>query len=243
MKLKAIIVEDEPHSLLALEGLIQESNADIQIVATVDTVKKAVKVIQETSPDLVFLSIELSEENGFQLFEYFEITPFETIFTTAFTHYAVKAFRFSPIDYLLKPIQKTSLLQAMERVATKCINKSASNSEITTVVQLGKLALPTNEGYLFIDLAEIICCEAQGNYTEFHLSNQEKILISKTLKVYEDTLSPFNFFRISRSHLINVKHVRKYGNQKNPIISMNSGIELVLSETRKESFMDLIAGI
>ncbi|MEM1319528.1 MAG: LytTR family DNA-binding domain-containing protein [Bacteroidota bacterium] len=244
MDLKAIIVEDEDNSRITLFNMITNFCEGVKVVEQVDSVKTAVTAIREYQPDLVFLDIEMPEQNGFKLFDYFESPDFDIIFTTAYNQYAVRAFRFAAIDYLLKPINLEELRESIKKVAEKRQYEKSSR-RINLLREnlnnfINKLALPTNDGYIFIELKEIIHCEAQGNYTVFHLISSDKVVISKTLKVYSELLEEFNFFRINRSNLINLNHVRKYGRQKSPMITLSSGVSLVLSETRKKEFLERI---
>ncbi len=244
MDIKAIIVEDEDNSRITLFNMLTNFCEGVTIVAEVDSVKSAVAAIREHQPDLVFLDIEMPEQNGFKLFDYFDTPNFDIIFTTAYDQYAVRAFRFSAMDYLLKPINLEELREAIKKVIEK--RQFEKSSDRINLLRenlnnfINKLALPTNDGYIFIELKEIVHCEAQGNYTVFYLVNEEKVVISKTLKVYADLLEDFNFFRINRSNLINLNHVRKYGRQKSPTVTLRSGISLVLSETRKKEFLERI---
>ena len=249
MNIKAIIVEDEENSRITLANMLTNFCEGVEVLAQANSVKTALPLIREHQPDLVFLDIEMPEDNGFKLFDYLPSLNFETIFTTAYNQYAVKAFRVSAIDYLLKPIDLHDLRAAITKV--KEIKKGqspASQSRIDTLRenlngQMNKLALPIQDGFLFIELKNIIYCEAQGNYTAFYLRGNDKILISKTLKIYTDLLIEFDFFRLNRSHLINLKHVRNYGRQKNPVITLSTGVSLVLSENRKEAFLEKIVMI
>jgi len=249
MNIRAIIVEDEENSRITLANMLLNFCEGVEVIAQVDSVKTALAAIRQHQPDLVFLDIEMPEDNGFKLFDYLPSIDFETIFTTAYNQYAVKAFRVSAIDYLLKPIDLNDLRKAILKVKDKKEEQIGSVQSRVDILRenlgghMNKLALPTQDGFLFIDLKDLFYCEAQGNYTAFHLKTDGKILISKTLKIYADLLEEFGFFRINRSHLINLRHVRKYGRQKNPIITLSTGVPLTLSENRKEAFLEKIAMI
>ena len=244
MSLKVIIVEDEENSRVALFNMLTMFCDNIEVVEQVDSVPTAVQAIQIHQPDLVFLDIEMPGQNGFKLFDYFPKPNFEVIFTTAYDQYAVKAFRLAAADYLLKPVDLEELRAAIKKVIEKKDYKVVQD-KITALKEnlnnfFQKLALPTNEGFIFVEIRNIIRCEASGNYTHFFLKNKERIIVSKTLKVFAQILNDFNFFRISRSHLINLNYVKKYGRQKNPTITMEDGSILSLSENRKNEFLTII---
>lgn len=242
MKIKAIIVDDEENSRITMHNMLTNFCKGVDVIGQASSVEEASKLIRSNKPDVVFLDIEMPEQNGFKLLEHFENPTFDIIFTTAYNQYAAKAFRLAAIDYLLKPIDLEELRESLQRVK----NKSASEQKTQRIIalrdninhKLSKLALPTNDGYIFLELDDIIRCEAQGNYTIFYTKREEKIVVSKTLKIFDEMLRNLNFFRINRSHLINLKYIKKYGRQKNPTITMIDGSILSLTEGRKHDFFD-----
>lgn len=179
----------------------------------------------------------MPKENGFQLFNYFPDPNFEIIFTTAYSDYALKALKFSAVDYLLKPIGLDDLRAALIKVKKKiCMTADGGRWKVLKTNlnnSLLKMALPTNEGYEFVDILSITFCEAVGNYTTFYIKDEENIMVSKTLKLYTEMLEEHFFFRISRAHLVNLRHVKKIGRQKNPTITMEDGTVLNVSSSRK----------
>ena len=241
--LKAVIVDDEESSRITLRNMLTDFCENVNVVGEADSVSEAIKQINTHHPDVVFLDIEMPEQNGFKLFDYYLNPTFEVIFTTAYNQYAVKAFRLSALDYLLKPIDLEQLRDALKKLKEKkdhneSIRKVSILKENLNNV-LKKLALPTADGFIFIEIGSIIRCEASGNYTLFHFKNGEKVLVSKTLKIYDDLLSEFNFFRINRSNLINLNMIEKYGRQKNATITMTDGSILSISDSRKRRFLQL----
>jgi len=202
MNLKAFLVDDEENSRTALKNMLVDYCKDVAVIGEAGTVKKAVAAIKILQPDLVFLDIMMPKENGFELFNYFDSPNFDVIFSTAYNDYAVKAFQLSAIDYLLKPVDLTLLRNAIEKVKEK--KSLDSQPDRISVLEknmnsnLEKISLPTNEGYLYIEIKNIVRCEAQGNYTQFYFKDEDKILVSKTLKSYESILSDLHFFRINR---------------------------------------------
>ncbi len=242
--MKAIIIEDEINSQEALKNMVTNFCKGVEIVAIADTVNKGAAAINKYQPDFIFLDIELPEQNGFELFNIFTEPQFEVIFTTAYNQYALSALKISAIDYLLKPIDLHELRNAISLVKEKRSYKrdqkhlTLLRDNLNNVFK--KIALPTSTGFQFLALEEILRCEAKGNYTCFHLTNGKQVLVSKTLKIYDDILEEFNFFRVSRGHLINLSYIAKYGRQKSPIITLEDGTELSLSTGRRDDFLKKI---
>lgn len=244
--IKALIVDDEENSRQALHNLLKDYCRGVEVVGKAASVKEAIRLAKRSPPDVVFLDIEMPVENGFKLLEYYENIPFEVVFTTAYDQYAVKAFKFSALDYLLKPIDLEELRTSIEKVRD---NKEDSRIPHYETLQyninhnLKKLALPTIEGYSFIDLDDILFCEASNNYTIVYITNGKKIVVSKTLREYEDLLKDFNFYRVNRSHLINLKFIKEYKKARRPIIVMANGTKVSLATARKHDFLDRLKRI
>lgn len=240
MNLKAFLVDDEENSRTALKNMLVDFCSNVIVVGEAGTVQKAVQSIQILKPDIVFLDIIMPKENGFELLNYFTNPDFDIIFSTAYNDYAVKAFQLSAIDYLLKPVDLTLLRNAIEKVIEK--KQSASQTDRFKVLEnnintaLEKISLATSDGYFFMEIKEIIRCEAQGNYTQFYFRGGKKLLVSKTLKSFEEILEDLNFFRINRSNLINLKRIKVVGRQRNPAVTLDDGTELTMSSFRKDDF-------
>ncbi len=246
MKLKAVIIDDEKHGQETLSRMLTDYCEDVEVLAVADSISSGITVINKYQPNLVFLDIVMPMESGLTLFKYFEKPKFDVIFTTAFDKYAVKAFRLSAIDFLLKPIDLEELREAIRRAIVKKSSEEAQ--EKLNVLQdnfnntFNKLTLPTKDGYVIVELKDIIRCEAQGNYSLFHLKNGDKIITSKTLKLYDDLLKEFNFFRTNRSNIVNLNHIKKYGKNRNTFVTMSDGTTLSLSEGRRRQFIKIIEG-
>lgn len=246
MKLKAIIIDDEKHGQETLSRMLTDYCKNVEVLAVADSISSGIAVINKYQPNLVFLDIVMPMENGLTLFEYFEKPDFDVIFTTAFDKFAVKAFRLSAIDFLLKPIDLEELREAISRATIK---KSSEEAQVKLEIlqsnfnnTFNKLTLPTKDGYVIVELEDIIRCEAQGNYSLFHLKNGDKIITSKTLKLYDDLLKEFNFFRTNRSNIVNLNHIKKYGKNRNTFVTMSDGTTLSLSEGRRSQFIKIIEG-
>jgi two-component system LytT family response regulator len=246
MNIKALIVDDESNSRLTLKNMLLNFCQGVDVVGLAASVKEAHHLASSLHPDVVFLDIEMPKENGFQLLEYYDDVPFEVVFTTAYDQYAVKAFRFSAVDYLLKPIDLEELRDAIEKIAKKNVNQRKQHFDtlqhnISNRIQ--KIALPTLEGFIFIDIEDILYCEASNNYTVFHSQKNGKIIVSKTLKEYDELLSSYNFFRVNRSFLINMAYIQEYKKARTPIIVMKNGTPITLSATRRKGFLDKLGRV
>lgn len=239
--MKAIIIEDEESSQITLRNMLTDYCHGVEIVGIADSVGNGVRLINANPPDLIFLDIEMPGQNGFKLFDYFPKPEFGIVFTTAYNEYALKALKMSAADYLLKPIALDELRIAISKVKEK--KELLASRDRWKILKgnidrtLQKLALPTNEGYEFINIQDITRCEAIGNYTNFYLSDNRKILVSKTLKLFADILEEHFFFRISRSQLVNLRFIKKFGRQKSPTLTMVDGSVLNVSTSRKDELL------
>ena len=247
MKVNTIIVNGKKKVIADLKAMLYEIDKNIQVTAIATSILQAKGLILELKPDLVFLDLEMPKKNGFQLLEHFPKPDFEVIFTTVSSQYTAKAFRISSIDFLFKPLKKEELKETLQQVAQKNrltqIHTALKDSKENIANSFHKLALPIKDGFVFIKPETIIRCEAQGNYTMFFLEEEKKILVSKTLKIFDDVLREVNFFRINRSHLINLKHVYRYNRHKSPTVILSDGSELPIAEARKHDFLGLFEGV
>ncbi|HCS19310.1 MAG TPA: DNA-binding response regulator [Bacteroidetes bacterium] len=247
MKLKIAIVEDEKNSREGLKNLIMEFCPNTEVIGMASNIDEGLSLIRDKKPDLVLLDIEMQSATGFDLLEKVPEIHFDVIFTTAYEQYAIKAIKFSAMDYLLKPIDVKELIQAIERVQNKRMAGSASQQVRTLLENLrqepnkiNKITLSTSDGMVFLPVNEIIRCEAQGAYTQFNLKNGKKILVSKNLKEYELLLHDYKFLRVHNSHLINLTEVSRYVKADGGYAVMNDGTNIPISNTRKDEFLELM---
>ncbi len=241
--IRSIIVDDEAKSRESLRILIEDYCEGIAVLATCQNVFEAESAINELKPDLVFLDIQLQRETGFDLLSKYKDFPFDVIFTTAYTEYAIKAFKFSAIDYLLKPIDIGELRAAIRKVAqardtaiTARLQQLLQNLKVESPENY-KLALPTADGLVFIKVNDILYCEASGNYTEIVMADNKKYLVSRTLKEYDEMLAGQNFYRIHHSHLINLNGIKKYVRGDGGYVVMSNEKSLEVSKRKKEGFL------
>ena len=246
---KAIIVDDEEKSRITLHNLIAKHCPWLAVTDLCDSVKSAVKSIEKESPELVFLDIEMPFENGFQLFEKIKDPDFDVIFITAYDQYAIKAIKYSALDYLLKPVDVDDLKNAVAKIAAKKKRTQANRSEevelLLSVLKLksksAKIAVPTFDGLQMIHAAEIVKCTADESYTHITLSSGTKLGVSRILKDFEDLLSDYNFFRVHNSSLINLAHVKKYVKGDGGYVLMSDNESVEVSRRKKNELISRLA--
>lgn len=242
--LKAIIIDDEAHCINRLEELLKEYCGEIiHLAGSYQSVNEGITGILKLQPDLVFLDVQMNDKSGFDLLKELREINFEIIFTTAYEKYAVQAFKFSAIDYLLKPVDADDLISAINKV-----NKKISGTEISEKINTlfhnlknnqasQKISIPTLDGLIFLDINDIIRCQSQINYSIIFLKDKQKITVAKTLKEFEELLSDYNFYRVHNSHLINLAYIKKYNKGKGGSISMTDHSEVEVSSRRKEGLL------
>lgn len=243
--IKAIIVDDEEGARIILGALLEEYCPEIKIVKECSNVPDAVLAINKEEPDVVFLDIEMPEYNGFELINFFKKIDFEIIFVTAYSQYAIRAFEVSAIDYLLKPVDIESLQKAVEKVKGKrSFSDIQERLDLMKSVYAGddiqRIALPLNEGLIFVDVADILFFEADRAYTIVYLKDKTKHLVSKPLRVFEELLEnrPY-FYRPHRSHLINLRYIKKYL-RREAIVEMDNNVSISIARNSKQEFEDLL---
>lgn len=246
--MKAIIVDDEPNARSLLKNIIAEHCSGIEIIDEAPDVKTAVKLLNKHQIDLVFLDIEMPNENGFALFDYFEKPTFETIFCTAYSEYAIKAFEVSAADYLLKPISISKLQLAVEKAIkqhgqNQIIQRVSALRDNLTVNQLQKIALPLSDGLLFIKLEDILYFEADGSYTHV-ITSTEKYLVCKKIKEFDELLQgDSRFFRVHRSYLVNVQRIKKYSKKDGATLLFDNQKVIPVAREKKSEFDEFISKI
>ena len=247
MSIKALIIDDEEGARESLRNILQSYFEEVEVLDTAESADDAYTKINEQQPDLIFLDIEMPRGNAFDLLERFDSIDFEIIFVTAYDHYAIKAIRFSALDYILKPIDIDELRAAIEKCAQQSDQRSINDRLKVLLQNLNeqnkprKVAIPDSEGLIFVNMDEIIRCESDGNYTTFILANERRILASRTLGEYEDLFSDDHFFRVHRSHLINMEHITKYVKGEGGYVIMSDSSEVEVSRRKKAAFMDQLS--
>ena len=245
-QIRALIVDDEELARKNLAILIEQHCPTVDVVGEASSASEARKFLKSGEIDLMFLDIEMPNGSGFDLLESLdEPIDFKIIFITAYHEYALRAFKFSAVDYLLKPINYEELKQAVSKVRPG--KEQEPKEKIDTLIEniskkggtMNKIALPSMEGLQFVNLDEIIYCESQDNYTQFFLTDGKRVMVSKTIKHFEELLDPDRFFRVHRSNIINLKYIDKYVKGEGGYVVMKQGERIPVSRRRKESFLQL----
>lgn len=240
--MRAVIVDDEPSLRESTKTLLGIYCPDIELIGEADGVKSGVELIRKLQPDLAFLDIEMKDGLGFDIIHAFPQRNFAVIFVTGHNEYAVKAFKFSALDYILKPIDPDDLERAVEKAKDKHeraisgIQLKALESNLTQKT-LSKVVLKDSEKVYLVDTSEIIRCESNDNYTRFTLTEGRKILVSTTLKEYETMFSGNYFFRCHQSHLINLSFFDHYDKREGGSVVMKNGDYLPVSVRKKDQLM------
>jgi two-component system LytT family response regulator len=241
--MKALVVDDENKSRITLIKSIEKYTSDIEIVGDAASVVEALKKIKELQPDLLFLDVQLPDGSGFDILELLPNLNFKIIFVSAYDKYAIDAFKFSAIDYLLKPVEPDLLIRAIEKSKKEDKLQSMEgklNVLLSNRKNIEKIALPSSNGLELVKVNEIIYCQADSNYTLFHLLDGQKILVSRSLKEYDEILSSQGFYRIHQSYLIKLSFVKKYLKGEGGTVILENGKELDVSRRRKEGFLKAI---
>ncbi|HBF89216.1 MAG TPA: DNA-binding response regulator [Bacteroidales bacterium] len=241
--IRAIIIDDEKAGRETLKNFISKYCDGINVVAEGESVKSGIKVILEHSPDLVFLDIQMHDGTGFDLLEMLPQINFKLIFVTSHDQFAIRAFKYSAIDYLLKPVDPDQLLAAIKRILDKNVIfeiQKKLDVLLSNKIEIKKIALSTFDGIRFIKIEDIIRCESDNNYTMFFLKNKEKILVSKTLKDFETMLSELSFFRVHKSHLINIQYISRFVPDDGGYLIMEDNSKIEVSRRKKDGLLSIL---
>lgn len=240
---RAVIIDDESKARKALRYLLEKHCPEVDIVAEGENVESGLNIIENYQPEIVFLDVQMPDGTGFDLLEKVPDINFKIIFASAYDKFAIQAFKFSALDYLQKPIEPEQLVKACSR-----FNSGDQYKEISQKLEVllsnrssfEKIALPTSDGIEFVKIKDILRCESDNNYTHIFLASGRKILVSKTLKEYDEMLSPFSFYRVHKSHLINVNFLKKYVKGEGGYVIMEDDSEIEVSRRRKEDFLNTL---
>lgn len=247
--MKVLIIDDESKARSLLHTIITEYCAGIDEVFLAENLMKGIEIIKREEISIVFLDIEMPNHSGLQLFEFLDISDitFEVVFTTAYSDYAIQAFEFSAIDYLLKPLRPNKVQEAIEK-AKKALEQNQVQQRLTELKKalssekFNKLALPVEDGVLFVKLEDIFLLEADSMYTQFHLKNGKKMLISKPLKYFTDLLeSKDMFYKPHRSYLVNLQYLQKLVKKEGTYIELENKFLVPVSKDKKEELIKIIS--
>ena len=246
--MKAVIVDDEMDGIRTLQKMLAMHCPQVQVTATFSNAVTAAKEINAVQPDLLFLDIQMPGKTGLELLSELSPRNFEVVFVTAYNEYMLQALQFSAVDYLLKPVDEDRLVEAVERAGRRLQEGKKEKQADTLLYNIEKagkplemrLCLPTFKGFLIVKLEDIIYCEAERSYTIFHLSDGKTLMVSKPLLEYDNLLKDAGFFRIHKSFLINLVHVREYHRGEGGFVVMNNKAELEVTRRKKEMFLEQI---
>jgi two-component system LytT family response regulator len=241
--LQAVIIDDEAKGRELIKMIVTANCPGVKIAGEASNIKEGYELIMRTEPHLVFLDIEMPGGSGFDLLARINEINFEVVFITAFDQYAIKAIKFSALDYLLKPVDEDELIVIVKKVEDNYVRKTHNNAVANLLnntkkhSENPKIGLTTTDGLDFIEIKNIMRCEADGKYTSVFLNNEKRLLVSKNLKEFEDLLIEFNFFRIHHSHLVNLDYIKKYQSGRGGYVIMNDGSTITVSQRKKEEFL------
>ncbi|WP_178983284.1 LytR/AlgR family response regulator transcription factor [Winogradskyella helgolandensis] len=245
--IKAIIIDDETAMRAVNSQLLSEYFPEIKQVGTASCIKSGIDLIHKENPDLVLLDIQLSDGSGFQLLQKLPSYDFKVVFITAFDSFAIKAIKFSAIDYILKPINEIEFQQAIQRAIELIEKKEHTESQFNVLMesfkkelQNKKLVLRTQNSIHVVDISDIHYCKSDNSYTTFYFDDSEKILVSKSLKEYESLLKEYGFFRPHQSYLVNLNHIKKVDKTDHGFIIMKNKKEIPISTRQKKNLIDLL---
>lgn len=243
--IRTIIVDDEQHCIDRLSGLLEEYCSEaVHLMGTFKTVEEGIIAIKKLQPDLVFLDVQIHDKSGFDLLKQLNEINFSVIFTTAYERYALQAIKFSAVDYLLKPIDPDDLTQAVNKLKQKIEkNEISKKMEVlfhnlkNTQGSAKRISIATVNGFVFIQVSDILRCQSEINYTTIFLKDKQKLTVAKTLKEFEELLGSYNFFRVHNSHLLNLAFVKSYNKGKGGSVVMADNVEIEVSTRRKDEFL------
>ena len=245
--MRAVIIDNEPPMISTLSGLLEMYCPEVKLVGTADGVFTGEKLILEQHPDLIFLDVEMDDGTGLDLVERLNFRKLHVIFVTAHDKYAINAFKYSAIDFLLKPVDPDDLMSALKKFeeAKKVYDLEQQVSVLTDHLRGGaqrqkKIVLSDYESMHLVRVDEIVWCVAEGSYTRFKLFDGQEIMVSKNLKSYEEILSDDDFVRIHNSYLVNINHIKRFERSEGGLVIMNNGGTLPVSVRKKDALMNIL---
>jgi two-component system LytT family response regulator len=246
--IKCVLIDDESNSLEMMEWLLKTYCPQVTIAAMCNSGEKGIEAINKYKPDVVFLDIEMPHMNGFDMLEQIGRLSFDVVFCTAYDQFAIKAFRYSALNYLLKPVDPDDLTETVRRLEAK--QSIPTREQIELLLQniktanrptVPRIALTTSDGLIFVSTSEIIYCEAESNYTNIVLRGGKKIMVSKVLKDIDEALSGPDFFRVHNSYLVNLNHIKKFVRGEGGYVVMDNDATISISRSRRQEFMELFS--
>jgi two-component system LytT family response regulator len=247
--LRTLIIDDETPVRNTLKGLLEKTCTQVSVVGEANSVKSGIRAIRENSPDLILLDIKMEDGTGFDLLSHFVNINFKIIFITAYEEFAIRAFEFSAVDYLLKPINPEKLIRAVEKAAS--LKSNDFNIQLRTLQENinnsgkpnKKIILKTMDSIFLFQIDDIVHCESDGSYTAIETTDDQKIIVSKVLKDYDRLLAGSGFLRVHRSHLINLRHIKRFDKHDGGYLNMSNGSRVPVSTSGRERLLELFKEI
>ncbi|MBX7108648.1 MAG: LytTR family DNA-binding domain-containing protein [Chitinophagales bacterium] len=238
----SVIVDDEIKGRQFLQQLLHKFVPRVKVAGEATNAAEAKELIEYVRPDLVFLDIEMPGKTGIEMLQELPEIKFEVIFVTAFNTYAVEAFRLGAVDYLLKPVSPPELMRAVDRVEKRRGSSMQQKQKFEILSEqygkpFSKITVPNLNGFEFVDFSEIIYMQSEGNYTHIRLAGGKQILATRLLGEFEEILSPYNFFRVHKSFIINLLHIKKYTKGDGGVVMMSDGAEIDVARRSKDAFL------
>lgn len=243
--MKVVIIDDEQKSCDSVRVSLERHCPEATVAGIATDPLKGMELIALNNPDIIFLDIQMPDKNGFELLEEFRIKNFEVIFITAYDNYAIEAIKVMAVDYVLKPFTEKEIVEAYRKAEMRVKEKiSAKFASLHPGDQNKKtiLTLPISDGLEFVEISDIIRCEAEDSYTWFYLSNKSKLLVSGNLHTYEKQLEPHGFHRIHNSHMVNIAYIKKYVKGRGGYVVMSDGKSIDVSVRKKAEFFARLMG-
>lgn len=243
--MRTVIIDDEPKGRQTLTNFITKYAPGLNLIGEADCVQSGIELIEKQKPELVFLDVQMPDGTGFDLLGQLQYNNFQLIFCTSFDNYAIKAFRFSAIDYLLKPVDPDTFKAAIAKVTENNQPKLESKLDVlnSNKTNFTRIALHSSEGINLVNINDIIRCESDVNYTKFFLKDGYSILVSKTLKEFDSFLSEHGFIRVHKSSLVNINHISKYIKGEGGCLIMSDGAEIVVSRRKREQLLQILSNL
>lgn len=241
--IKALIIDDEANNREKLRNLIVKNCPNIEIAGEANGVRSGITAIRDKNPDLVFLDIRMDDGTGFDLLNRFDTIDFKLIFVTAYEEFALKAFRFSAVDYLLKPVDPDELIDAVKKAVSQLLQEHKKQLDILSEsIQSGrfkKITLRDANNIHIINIGDIIHCDSDSNYVRFAILNESEIIVSRQLKEYEELLADYGFFRVHKSYLINMAHAKRFEKADGGFVVMSDESRIPVASRKRERLMEM----
>ncbi len=246
--IKAVIIEDEIYSRKLLQKMLEEHCSGVAVLGTAQDVTAGIKLIKQTNPEVIFLDVEMPGGTGFDILNAFENPTFKIVFVTGYDHYAIKAIKYSAIDYLLKPINLLELKKTIQKLKKNPVNQQENIRFLNETIQrkadvVERIILSDHKKHIIVQIEDILFIEAEGTYVTFHLKGAKKFTAINPLSYYEDVLTETKFFRVHKSFLINSDKVLKLETGRGGVVHLDEGIQLPVAVRRKSAFVKFLGEI